>query len=112
MSLWSVELQTLQLHPIIGTPCDVPVPRKVKLSIAFFFCNLLLSTTNVQKNGPFAMNEPSILFCSAENYSVAFSSFFIIENITIPEITHRAISTVHTPHKGSLFHNRPGIETR
>jgi len=28
-SLGSVDLQTAQSHPIIGTPCDVPVPRNV-----------------------------------------------------------------------------------
>lgn len=49
---------------------------------------------------------------STKIYSVAFSSFFIIENITIPEMRQSAISTVHTPHKGSLFHNKPGIDTR
>jgi hypothetical protein len=29
LSFLSVERQTLQLQPIIGTPSEVPVPRKV-----------------------------------------------------------------------------------
>ncbi|GAB4297740.1 MAG: hypothetical protein Kow0068_21880 [Marinilabiliales bacterium] len=29
LSLISVDLQTLHLHPITGTPCDVPVPKNV-----------------------------------------------------------------------------------
>ena len=30
LSRLSIERQTSQVHPITGTPCDVPVPRNVK----------------------------------------------------------------------------------
>jgi hypothetical protein len=32
LSRGSVDLQTAQSHAIIGTPCDVPVPRNVTLA--------------------------------------------------------------------------------
>ena len=45
-------------------------------------------------------------------YFVAASSFFIIENINRPDTRQSAMSTVHTPQRGSLPQSRPGIDTR
>src|SRR5574344_1956792 len=42
LSFLSVELQTEHLHPIIGTPDDVPVPKNVIVFFIFqLFCLLL-----------------------------------------------------------------------
>ena len=32
LSRGSADVQTAQSHPIIGTPCEVPVPRNVMVS--------------------------------------------------------------------------------
>lgn len=37
LSLKSIDLHTLQVHPITGTPCDVPVPRKVIIKSEVLF---------------------------------------------------------------------------
>ena len=45
LSRGSLDVQTLQLQPITGMPCDVPVPRNVKC-IIFLLCVSLLKTQN------------------------------------------------------------------
>lgn len=56
----------------------------------------------------------SFATCGTElnNYFVAASSFFIIENMKRPDTRQSAMSTVHTPQRGSLPQRRPGIDTR
>ena len=49
---------------------------------------------------------------STDYSAVAASSFFRKENITTPEMTHRAIRTVQLTHNGTLSHSIDGMELR
>ena len=42
LSLLSVEVHASQLHAITGTPCEVPVPKKVIFNVNGFVLKLIL----------------------------------------------------------------------
>src|SRR5262245_48692990 len=55
VSRGSADRQTAQSQPIIGTPCDVPVPRKVTFNSGFD--DALLSTLSLHEAHPQVVQE-------------------------------------------------------